>query len=38
MLNFAFELSGKIDFAMSHYIQFPLNEKMSFIDQIRGGL
>lgn len=31
----AFELSEKIDFAMSHYIQFPLNEKMSFIDQPR---
>ena len=31
----AFEISEKIDFAMSHYIQFPMNESFSNIDKPR---
>ena len=33
--KFAFEISEKIDFAMTHYIQFPLNESLSNFNQPR---
>lgn len=31
----AFEISEKIDFAMSHYVQFPMNESFSNMDKPR---
>ena len=34
----AFEISEKIDFAMSHYIQFPMNESLSNFNQPRWFL
>lgn len=37
-LKFAFELSEKIDFAVSNYVQFPLNESLSNMNKPRWFL
>ncbi|MDC0643966.1 hypothetical protein OAP32_00150 [Crocinitomicaceae bacterium] len=37
-LGGTFEISEKIDFAMSHYIQFPMNESFSNFNQPRWYL